>query len=323
MQALLTKIKIFMGDQSKQQLLANLAMLITVLFWGISFISIKIAVSEVPPITMALIRFIIASAILLVIIRKLEPASKLKKEDRIKMLTAGFLGITLYFYFENSGVKMTTASNASLITSITPIIAIALDMIIFKTKPSVLKFVGMGCAVAGAYLAVTANGQLSFNSATFKGNLFMVFAMLTWSLYTLLNKALQDKYSGLFLTTCQTLFGTILLVPASFIEYRQWHLFSFTAFSNILFLAVCCSAICYFLYIFALKRLDVAITTLYLNLTPVVGVVSGYLVLRETVLPVQLLGGLMIIVVIIAINLEKQKSTLKSAGGNPECAKTV
>ncbi len=84
-------------------------------------------------------------------------------------------------------------------------------------------------------------------------------------------------------------------------------MFSFTAFSNILFLAVCCSAICYFLYIFALKRLDVAITTLYLNLTPVVGVVSGYLVLRETVLPVQLLGGLIIIVVIIAINLEKQK----------------
>ncbi|HBC93290.1 MAG TPA: EamA family transporter, partial [Pelotomaculum sp.] len=151
MQALRTKIKIFIGAQSKQQLLANLAMLITVLFWGISFINIKIAVSEVPPITMALIRFIIASAILLVIIRKLEPASKLQKEDRIKMLLAGFLGITLYFYFENSGVNMTTASNASLITSIAPIIAIALDMIIFKTKPSVLKFVGMGCAVAGAY----------------------------------------------------------------------------------------------------------------------------------------------------------------------------
>lgn len=310
MQAFLTKIKIFTGNQNKQQLLANLAMLITVLFWGISFISIKITVSEVPPITMALIRFIMASAILVVITRKLEPASELKKEDRIRMLAAGFLGITLYFYFENTGVKMTTASNASLISSIIPITAIALDMIIFKTKPSVLKFVGMGCAVAGAYLAVTANGQLSFNSATFKGNLFMVFAMLAWSIYTLMNKALQDKYSGLFLTTCQTLFGTILLVPASFMEYRQWHLFSITAFYHILFLAVCCSAIAYFLYIFALKRLDVAITTLYLNLTPVVGVISGYLILGETVLPVQLLGGVIIILVIIAINREKQKPPL-------------
>lgn len=317
MQDILSKIKLFTGAQSNQQLLANLAMLITVLFWGISFINIKIAVSEVPPITMALIRFIIASTILVVIMKRLEPDSKLKKEDRLKMVLAGFLGITIYFYFENSGVKMTTASNASLISSIIPITAIALDMIIFKTKPSVMKFVGMGCAIAGAYLAVTANGQLSFDSATFKGNLFMVFAMLAWSLYTLLNKTLQDKYSGLFLTTCQTLFGTILLVPASFIEYRQWHLFSLTAFYNILFLAVCCSAIAYFLYIFALKRLDVAITTLYLNLTPVVGVIGGYLVLGETVLPVQLLGGVIIIIVIIAINMEKQKqSLLKTASSS-------
>jgi drug/metabolite transporter (DMT)-like permease len=150
----------------------------------------------------------------------------------------------------------------------------------------------------------------------------MVFAMLAWSIYTLLNKALQDKYSGLFLTTYQTLYGTILLVTASFIEYRQWHLFSLTAFYHILFLAVCCSAIGYFLYIFALKRLDVAITTLYLNLTPIVGVVSGYLVLNETVLPVQLLGGAIIIIVIIAINLEKQKATLKSMGGS-ECFKNA
>jgi len=323
MQALLTKIKTITSAQSKQQLLANLAMLITVLFWGISFISIKITVSEVPPITMALIRFIIASAILLVIMRKLEPASKLQKEDIARMLLAGFLGITLYFYFENSGVKMTTASNASLITSIIPITAIALDMIIFKAKASALTFLGIGCAIAGAYLAVTANGQVAFNSATFKGNIFMVFAMLAWSLYTLLNKSLQDKYSGLFLTTYQTLFGTILLVPASLLEYKQWHLFSLTAFFNILFLAICCSAIGYFLYIFALKRLDVAITTLYLNLTPIVGVISGYLVLGETVLPIQLLGGVIIILVIIAINVEKQRATLKSMGGNSGCAKST
>lgn len=311
MQAVLTKIKMITNAQSKQQLLANLAILTTVIFWGISFISIKIAVSEVPPITMALIRFIIASAILFVIIKKLEPATKLAKEDRIRMLLAGFLGITLYFYFENSGVKMTTASNASLISSIIPIAAITLDMIIFKTRVSAIKLLGMGCAVAGAYLAVTANGQVDFNSATFKGNLFMVFAMLTWALYTLLSKSLQDKYSGLFLTTYQTLFGTLLLVPASLLEYKQWHLFSLMAFCNILFLAVFCSAIGYFLYIYALRRLDVAITTLYMNLTPIVGVISGYLVLKETILPVQLLGGVLVIIVIIMINLEQQKSTQK------------
>lgn len=284
-------------------LLANFAMLITVVLWGISFISIKIAVSEVPPITMALIRFMIATSILLIMVKKLEPSSRLKKEDFFRMGTAGFLGVTLYFYFENTGVKLTTASNASLITAIIPIIATTMDIFIFKTKVSVIQLFGMVIAMAGAYLAITANGQVDFTTATFKGNLLVVCAMLSWTLYTLYAKSLKNKYSGLFLTTYQTLFGTLLLIPASLIEYRQWQLFSLKAFGNIFFLAVCCSAVCYFFYIYALRRLDVAITTLYLNLVPIVGVIGGYLILHETILPIQLFGGAVIIIAIVIVNL--------------------
>lgn len=285
-------------------MLANLAMLITVILWGVSFVSIKVAVSEVPPITMALIRFIIATAILLTILKVAEPTSRLKKDHFLKMLAAGCLGITLYFCFENNGVKLTTASNASLITSIIPVIAITLDIIIFKARTSAIQLMGMTGAMVGAYLAVTANGQVDFTSETFKGNLLIVMAMLSWSFYTLVNKSLREKYSGLFLTAYQTLFGTLLLIPASLIEYKQWQLFSLKAFANILFLAVFCSAVCYFLYIYALKRLDVAVTTLYLNLVPIVGVFSGYLVLKESILPIQLLGGAIIIAAIVVVNMD-------------------
>ena len=74
---------------TKSKLLANLAMLITVSLWGMSFISIKTAVSEVPPITLALLRFMIASTILLIITRKVEPTSHLQRPDYGKMMIAG------------------------------------------------------------------------------------------------------------------------------------------------------------------------------------------------------------------------------------------
>ena len=284
------------------KLLANLAMLVTVTLWGMSFISIKTAVSEVPPITLALLRFMIASTILLFITKKVEPTSALKPRDAGKIITTGFFGITLYFYCENTALTLTTASSAALITSIVPIIAITMDILVFKTKISFIQIIGIIIAMTGAYLAITANGHLDFSSQTFIGNLFVVGAMLSWSLYTLLNKSFQGKYSGLFLTTYQSLFGTMFLLPLSLFEYKEWHLFSLTAFAHIVFLATCCSALGYFLYIYALSKLDVTITTLYLNLMSIIGVVGGHFLLQETIFPAQIAGGAMILFSIIMIN---------------------
>lgn len=292
----------FLGEE---YILANLAMLLTVVCWGISFISIKIAVSEVSPITMALIRFVIASAVLIIILRRLEPDTKLLPQDKKKMAFAGLLGITIYFCFENSGVKLTTASSASLITSIVPILSITLDVLVFKTKVSLLQMIGMGIAVIGTYLTITVNGTMDFSSECFQGNLLIMGAMLAWTGYTLINKSMQNKYSGLFMTTYQMLFGTLFLFPAALTEYKDWRLFSLEALLNIVFLAVCCSALAYFLYIYALKYLDVAVTTLYLNLVPIVGVIGGYFILAENIMPMQLLGGAIILIAILIINGDK------------------
>lgn len=57
-------------------------------------------------------------------------------------------------------------------------------------------------------------------------------------------------------------------------------------------------------YNHALKHLDVTVTTIYLNLIPVVGVAGGFIFLRETVLPIQLVGGLITLVAIVVVNLE-------------------
>lgn len=290
---------------TREQIIANLLMIVVILLWGISFISIKIAVTEIPPITMAFIRFAIASLLLMIILRRVEPRTKVVKRDIPLLSLGGILGITLYFYFENSGVKLSTATNASLIVTVIPIIAILLDVLFFRSKISILKFVGVSIAIVGTYLSVTANGEMDFSSGGFKGNLFMLGAMLSWALYTLVNKNLQLKYSGTFLTTYQTVIGTVCLAPLTVLEYEQWKLFSLTSFWHVLFLAICCSVVCYLLYLYVLKHLDVTITTLYLNLVPVVGVVSGYLVLNERALPIQIWGGLITILAIFIVNFDQ------------------
>ena len=206
-----TRQKVSLRDN--QYIMANLLLLITVLFWGVSYVSIKITVAEVPPVTMALIRFAIASVLLVGLLNRFEPGAKVARADIPRMVLAGCLGITLYFYFENIGVKLTTVVNASLIVTIIPILAICLDILFFGARVSVLKLVGIAIAIVGMYFSVTATGQLDFNSANFIGNLFVLGAMLSWTFYTLVAKALQNKYSGMCMITYQPVIGTILLLP--------------------------------------------------------------------------------------------------------------
>lgn len=220
-----------------------------------------------------------------------------------KIALAGFVGICVYFCFENTGIKQTTAANASLIISITPILSIALNMAVFRARLSLLETIGMLIGLLGAYLTITANGSLNFSSEHFQGNLYMLGAIAAWAAYTIQSKQLQGLYSGLFLVTWQTIFAAASLAPFALLEYQQWQAFSLTAFAQILYLATACSGAGYFLYTYALKRLDVALTTLYLNLIPVIGVITGYFVLDETILPIQIAGGAIIILAICIANL--------------------
>lgn len=290
---------------NKKYIIANILMLVTILFWGVSYVSIKITVTEVPPVTTAAIRFVIASVLLWGLLKRVEPGARLDRADFIPMAVAGCLGITLYFYFENIGVKLTTAANASLIVTIIPVLAIGLDILFFGARVSVLKLTAIAVAMVGTYFSVTANGQLDLNSSNFIGNLFVVGAMLSWTFYTLANKSLQKKYSGMCMTTYQTIIGTALLMPLAYTEHNEWQALSLNAWGHILFLAVCCSVLGYLFYMYVLKQLDVAITTLYLNLVPVVGVISGYFILGESVLPIQIAGGATTLVAIVIMNVER------------------
>lgn len=285
------------------RLLGNLAMVAAVLLWGSSFVSIKITVSVVPPITMALLRFMIASSALYLLHRRMEPHVQLDPHDRFRMAAAGFLGVTVYFVLENSGVKLSTASNAALITSVIPILATGLDIGVNKTRLTPALAAGLLLSLAGSYLAVTAHGRSGLDPAHIRGNLLIVGAMAAWSFYTLYNKKLGSRYSGLMTTAYQQISGTVFLLPLALTEYREWGPVPPVIWLHIGLLAVFCSAGCYLLYIYALRKLDVAVTTMYLNLVPLVGVLGGYVWLGETVSPIQLAGGGLILAGILAVTV--------------------
>jgi drug/metabolite transporter (DMT)-like permease len=288
------------------QVIAHLALLLTAFFWGLSFISMKVILNaQIPPLTMAFVRFIIATVALFVMLKISEPAQRLHKEDILIMALGGFFGITIYFYFEATGVKFTTASNASMILAAIPIFTLFIEILYYRNRISLFKGLGVLLSVLGVYLIIQSSGNTPANPKLLLGNLLMLGACAAWVAYIMFSKKLKDRYSGLALTTYQTFFGTLFLLPFSLSEYQSWVTIPVNAWWNIIFLALCCSAAGYFMYQYALTKLDAITVSTYINLIPVVGVAGGIFFLQETVLPIQIIGGFIIIISVFIVSRTK------------------
>ncbi|MHB9095394.1 MAG: DMT family transporter, partial [Eubacteriales bacterium] len=135
------------------------------------------------------------------------------------------------------------------------------------------------------------SGQMNFSSEYFKGNLFMLGAAVAWVIYSLITRPLGKRYSRLAITTYQTVFGTLAIVPFVLFETNRWPMVNGVIISNIVFLGVFCSALCYYGYIYTIGELGVDIASLFINFIPVVTVISSYLILGEKITPAQMVGG--------------------------------
>ena len=289
-------------------------MVLTVIFWGLSIISTKVVLAQIPPVSIAFFRYSIATAALIPLALLTHSLPKITLKDLGTIIITSMFGIVLYFLFENNALQYTTASNASMLVAAMPLFAIIIEALFFRQRISWKMAVCILISIVGVYLVVTVDGRLDFSSSRFYGNLLMMGSMICWVVYTFLNKNLEGKYSGMTVITYQSLASIFLFMPFVLPEIKRWPEFgSISPFilANLVFLGVVCSALEYFFYIYAVKKLGATVSTTFLNLIPVVTVVSGTLLLQEKLLWIEVLGMGLIMASIYALN--KVTISLKAA----------
>ncbi|MGE5551972.1 MAG: DMT family transporter [Bacteroidota bacterium] len=308
--------------------LSLLFIVLAVLFWGFSFISTKIILAEAAPASIAFFRQVISVATLLIWVMSSLVRGRFTQlkgvtwRDVGLVAASGFFGIVLYFVFENNGIRYTTASNASMIVAAVPIFTLFTEALFFKLKITARLVLCLAASIVGVYLVIAGGGRLDFSSAHFRGNMLVVGAMACWVGYTIINKKLTGKYSSLLLTFFQTFFSIFLFVPFILPELGHWRMLSAVPLAHLIYLGVCCSALGYIFYVYAVKRLGATVSSAFLNLVPVVTVVCGYFVLGEKVARTQLAGMAIITISLYAISAPSARESrgrtgTKSADSSP------
>ena len=293
------------ATSSPHRALPLLAIWWTVLFWGLSFVSSKTILNTgVPPMTMVCIRFVIATVVLNLFVRKFDPAARLRRKDVLPLAASGLFGVTIYFFFESRGIRLTSASHASLIIAVIPVVTVIAETILFRTRITLLAGLGIALSVVGVVFVVNRPGAAR-GGESLSGDLFMFGACISWVVYIILSKNLHKRLSEIAITAYQSLFGTVFLVPLALLEMRQWVPITLAAGLNLAYLAVFCSALSNFLYVYALSALGPIAVSPYVNLIPVVGVLGGVVLLGESLVWSQLVGGAVILAGVLLVSRQR------------------
>jgi drug/metabolite transporter (DMT)-like permease len=281
--------------------LAHTLALFLMLVWGISYLSIKVVVAEINPVLSAFYRFLIASIILYIVLKRKYPQERLLKEDRFKMALGGFFGVSLYFFFENYSVLYTSASNVAILISSIPVFTLIAQRIIFKEKLTMWKVVGAAMSAIGIIVIIASKERISLFSKGTIGDIMALASALCWVIYNIVTSKFKGSYKSITITTYQGIWGCLFLTPSLF--FSKISIPSVKTSLNLLFLAVFCSCIAYVIYVYCLEQLGATVITTYINLQPIVSLASAYVILNESITVWQIAGSIIIIAGVFLVGL--------------------
>jgi drug/metabolite transporter (DMT)-like permease len=153
----------------------------------------------------------------------------------------------------------------------------------------------------GVAWIMAAKGDVSLFSKGLWGDLMAIGAALCWVAYTLLNRQFSRSYQSLTVMAEEMVWGAVFLIPFSLALPLVRP--SPIVVANLVFLAVVCSAVGYFIYLFCLRRLGAIEMTNYINLMPLVALGLSAWLLAEPLGPAQIIGSGLILLGVSLVTL--------------------
>ena len=279
----------------KKVLFCHISAIITVCIWGTTFIATKILLESFTPVEIMMLRFATGLAALCLFYPKHLHLRGWGEE--IWYLLAGLLGITLYYYLENTALIYTFAANVGIIIATVPFFTGILAFLLLKDRTALRWqfFLGFACAFAGIIL-ISLNGT-KFSMNPF-GDFLTILAALSWSLYTLILRRISSFGHDTILNTKRFFFwGTVLCIPVNLLSgfSPDWRLvLQGRNLGLLLYLGVGACALCYIFWNNAVETLGPVQTNLYIYLNPVTTLIASVLVLKEPMTAMSLTGTVMI-----------------------------
>jgi len=271
--------------------------------WAASFIFIKVGLAEIPPITLAFIRFTVAFPVM-VLITLLTGSNRGEKfrfkEDFVSFSILALTGVTLLYMFQFYSLRYTTASTGSILINTTVIFMAILSAAFLKEKLNASKIAGILVAFFGLFIIVS-NLRLdifNLNPQELLGDGLMIASAIIWAIYSIYSKKILQSHSPIIATTIVFGLGALYLAPFTLVEFPSLTVMRVTWLGciSILYLALVCSSFAYVAWNRALSKVETVKAGMFLYLIPIITTILSHFFLGEEIGIATVVGGAFILI---------------------------
>jgi drug/metabolite transporter (DMT)-like permease len=269
-------------------------LLLMVVIWGANFSAIKLALKDFPEIPFNALRLLLASTVFLTAIA-IGRRPVLARAEWLRLVFLGLIGHLSYQLCFLAGVARTSVANSALIFGCTPVAVAMMSSIAGHERLTWPRWLGAALSFAGI-VAVVGHGA-ALSRATIAGDVLVFVGMLCWSLYSVAAQPLLERHSPLVVTGFSMAIGTTLylIVAIQPMLSTDWAGISRTSWLLMTASSLLALAVAYMIWSTGVQRIGSARTSVYSNLTPVVAMAIGAILLGERVSGWQLTGAVLIL----------------------------
>ena len=269
---------------SASSLRATLLLGLVMMFWAGNSIVGRATAGEIPPLTLAFIRWTGALAILAPFAwRKVRADWPVLRAGWKQVLVLGLLGIGAFNALLYSGLQFTTATNALLLQAAVPALVLMLDRLFWSTKSGGWQVLGTLASTVGVVLIVfQGDWHRLLTLQLGRGDALILAAVVVWSLYTVLLR-LRPAVSPISFVAVTFAIGVISMAPLAAWEHGEglriaWSMKTVLA---LVYVSIFPSLISYFIYNYAAAELGAARAGQAITMLPLFGALLSAILLGE------------------------------------------
>ena len=277
--------------QHSSRLLPLVGLILAMFLWGSSFVAMKLAMQEYHPMVIIFGRMAVASLAFLFFLPRFQKI-RIRRQDRHLFVIMAMSEPCLYFFFEALALQNTSAAQASLITTMLPLLITIASVFFLGERASKQTLIGLFLAMGGAILLSLGGSPTLLAPAPLLGNSYEFMSMLCATVYTITIKRLTAFYPALFLTAIQAWIGALFFAP--FLSLPQVPLpqaFLLVPVTAIFYLGLAVTLIAYSLYNYSLAHMEATKSSIFITLIPLFTLLLSRLLFQESFTALQYLGG--------------------------------
>ena len=292
-----------------QRLAANTAAFVAAVFFGSSVVAVRVAVQEVPPLSLAVLRFGQGGLLLVLLVLATRGWLRIERRDLPLLTLLGAIFFTVFPVTFNASLRLIEASRGALVLATIPLWSALLARAARRERLAFRQLVGVLLTLAGVGLALSEHG-LDWHGGleALVGDALLLVTALCGAAYGVLAQRAFARYSALTVTTYAMVLGTLLLLPAALVEGLVGVLLRLDGqtVALLVFLGVFGGALGFFLWTFALTRLTPTQVAVYINLNPLVATVLGAALLAERLTIIFAVGLCAVLLGVLLVNWPKR-----------------